>query len=214
MPERSWLRRSRLALLPVSIGAAAGLGAALYHGTGTTAASPAVPPRPLEAQVRWAAGEKPAPRFALQDERDRRLSLQALRGRVVLLTFLDSVCKRACPLEGRTLADVEAKIGSSGATVAVVSVDPWSETRGTVHRFARRMHWVGRWHWFLGSVAALRPVWRAYGVGVRRVPDDVVHSLVTYLIDGRGDLRAGYMYPFRTAAVVRDVRMLAAHGGA
>jgi cytochrome oxidase Cu insertion factor (SCO1/SenC/PrrC family) len=211
MPERSWLRRIRLAILPVSIGAAVGLAAALLHGSRTTAAS--TPPQPLGAQVRWAAGAKPAPHFTLRDEHGVRLSLSALRGHPVVLTFLDSVCKRACPLEGRTLADVETRIAPSHAVVGVVGVDPWSETPATVRSFARRMHWSGRWHWFLGSRRQLRPVWKAYGVAVRRIPKDVAHTLVTYLIDARGDLRAGYMFPFRTAALVRDVRTLAARGG-
>jgi cytochrome oxidase Cu insertion factor (SCO1/SenC/PrrC family) len=213
MPDRSTVqRRLRFALLPVCVGTAIGLGAALTHGGGSTAASS--PPRPLDAQITWAAGKKPAPLFTLRDEHGARLSFRALRGHPILLTFLDSVCKRECPVEGRELAGVERAIAPSGAIVAVVGVDPWSETATTVLRFTRRMGWTGRWHWFLGPYRSLRPVWKSYAVAVRRVPGDVAHSVVAYVIDKHGDLRAGYLFPFRAAAVVRDIRTLAAANGA
>jgi protein SCO1/2 len=206
------LRRVRTIGLAVALGSAAGIGAALVHGVGGTAAS-SPRPRVLRAQVRWDTGEKPAPPFALRDEAGRRLSLTSFRGRPVLLTFLDSVCKRECPLEGRALTDVERQARSTGMVLAVVGVDPWSESSTTVRRFARRLHWTGRWHWFLGSARALRPVWRAYGVDVRRTPGDVAHSIVLYVIDRSGDLRAGYLFPFSTSDVVHDLRALAARAG-
>lgn len=212
MPDARRSRPLRAVALAIAIGVVAGGVAALLHGTGTTAASSA--PRPLRAQIRWDAGEKQAPTFVLGGENGRRSSLAALRGRPVLLTFLDSVCKRECPIEGHVLADVERRIARTGAVVAVVSVDPWSETRATVRRFARKAGWTGRWEWFLGSAPALRPVWRAYHVGVRRVPGDVMHSVVLYLIDRRGDLRAGYLFPFSAEDVARDLHTLARGGGA
>lgn len=196
--------------LAVAIGAFAGVAAAMLHSKGSTIASGA--PRPLRAQIRWDAGEKRAPVFTLRDAKRGRLSLAALRGRPVLLTFLDSVCKRECPIEGRVLADVERRLASTRATVAIVGVDPWAETPATVRRFTRKADWTGRWEWFLGSAAALRPVWRSYRVGVRRTPGDVMHSLVLYLIDGRGDLRGGYLFPFAAADVAHDVRVLATGG--
>lgn len=205
------LRRIRTIGLAVALGSAAGIGAALIHGVGSTAASS---PRPqvLRAQVRWDPGQKPAPGFALRDEAGRRLSLTSFRGRPVLLTFLDSVCKKECPLEGRALTDVEREARSTGMVLAVVGVDPWSETSTTVRRFARRLHWSGRWHWFLGSLRALRPVWRAYGIDVRRIPGDIAHSVALYVIDTHGDLRAGYLFPFSPSDVAHDVRALALAG--
>ena len=202
------LQHLRLLGLATALGAAAGIGAAVVHGSGGHA--PSVGPQPIGAQVRWGAGKKVAPVFTLRDESGSRLSLAALRGRPVVLTFLDSVCKRECPVEGRVLSDVEREARPTGLTVAVVSVDPWSETAATVRRFTRKVGWSGRWHWFLGSARALRPVWRAYGIAVRRIPGDVAHSVALYVIDARGGLRAGYLFPFSPWDVVHDVRALAA----
>jgi cytochrome oxidase Cu insertion factor (SCO1/SenC/PrrC family) len=195
--------------LAIVLGSAGGVGAAIVHGNGGGAAS-SERPQALRAQVRWDAGEKVAPVFTLRDQTGARLSLAALRGRPVLLTFLDSVCKRECPVEGRVLSDVERDARSTQMAVAVVSVDPWSETRATVQRFTRRVRWSGRGYWFLGSLRTLQPVWRDYGIDVRRIPGDVAHSVALYVIDPHGDLRAGYLFPFSPSDVVHDVRALAA----
>jgi cytochrome oxidase Cu insertion factor (SCO1/SenC/PrrC family) len=59
----------------------------------------------------------------------------------------------------------------------------------------------------------LRPVWQAYGIAVRRIPGDVAHSVALYVIDLRGDLRAGYLFPLSPSDVVHDIRALAPAGG-
>jgi protein SCO1 len=197
-------RHLRLLVLPVALGAAAGLAAALVHQSGGAASSGR--PQTIRAQIRWGAGVKLAPVFALRDQNGTRLSLAAFHGRPVVLTFLDSVCKRACPLEGRVLTDVERHARRTGMVLAVVGVDPWSETPRTVRRFTRKLHWTGRWYWFLGTRHTLLPVWNAYHIAVRRIPGDVAHSVALYVIDPSGHLRAGYLFPFSAADVAHDVQ--------
>jgi protein SCO1/2 len=188
------------------VGAAIGLGAALLRTSHTPAAQGA---SSLRAQVTWAPGTKPAPALALRDENGALVSLRSLRGRVVLLTFLDSRCRRECPVEGRTLADVQRLVAGTSAVLAVVSVDPWADTGASARAFATRSDWHGDWHWLLGSKASLAPVWRSYNIAVKRTPGDILHSVALYLIDPRGDLRAGYLFPFAAKAVAHDVRRLA-----
>jgi protein SCO1/2 len=195
----------RVVLLAATIGIAVGLAAALLHRSQTSAAQPS----PLRAQITWAAGAKPAPGLALRDQRGATTSLQSLRGRVVLVTFLDSRCTRECPIEGRVLRDVLRGIKGTGADAVVVSVDPWADTPATARTFAARAGWSGNWQWLLGDKAALAPVWRAYNIAVKRTPGDILHSTALYLIDPAGDLRAGYLFPFSAAAVTQDVRRLA-----
>ena len=45
-----------------------------------------------------AALDQPAPAFRLTDQDNREVTLASLRGKVVLLTFLDPVCVSDCPL--------------------------------------------------------------------------------------------------------------------
>jgi cytochrome oxidase Cu insertion factor (SCO1/SenC/PrrC family) len=200
--------RYGLIVLAATVGVAIGLGAALVHNNSRSPAAQQEV-QPLAAQVTWAAGTKPATGFRLRDQSGRLVSMRQLRGRAVLLTFLDSVCKLECPVEGRVLRDVQRRIGGTNTVTAVVSVDPWADTAGTAFAFARKAKWQGTWYWLLGTRARLASVWRAYGIGVRRERGDVAHSTALYLIDAHGDLRAGYVFPFAASTVAHDVRAVA-----
>lgn len=196
-----------LIVLAATVGVAVGLGAALVHNKNRS--SPALQEaQPLSAQATWAAGTKPAPGFTLRDQAGHVVSLRTLHGRPVLLTFLDSVCRLECPVEGRVLRDVQRRIAGTNAVTAVVSVDPWADTGATASAFARKSKWEGTWYWLLGKRARLAPVWRAYGIGVRRERGDIAHTVALYLVDAHGDLRAGYVFPFSASTVAHDVRAL------
>ena len=145
----------------------------------------------------------------MRDQNGATVSLESLRGRVVLLTFLDSKCVRECPIEGHVLGDVFRRMKGTSAVALVVSVDPWADTPRSARTFAARAGWTGNWRWLLGSRAALAPVWRAYNIAVKRTPGDILHSTALYLIDSGGHLRAGYLFPFSAVSVAQDVQRLA-----
>jgi protein SCO1 len=177
-------------------GACIGIGVAVaQHDSGTA--------RALHAQATW--NDKPAPAFALPDELGQTVSLASLRGRTVLLTFLDSRCHTECPIEGAALAQIERRVH---VPLVVVSADPWGDSPTTAQVFALKQHWSFEWHWLLGTPAQLRPVWRSYSVAVKRTPKDVLHTLALYVIDPRGDQRAAYLFPFVPAEVAADIRAL------
>jgi cytochrome oxidase Cu insertion factor (SCO1/SenC/PrrC family) len=84
--------RRRLILLAagVTVAAAGGAAAALLTASGSNgAAGPG---------VTCAAGARRAPGFALRDEYGRPVSIAALRGRSILVTFIDPLCRNYCPL--------------------------------------------------------------------------------------------------------------------
>jgi protein SCO1/2 len=195
----------RLVVFAAAIGIAVGVAAALVHRSQGSAAQPS----PLRAQITWAAGAKPAPGLALRDQSGATISLRSLRGRVVLLTFLDSKCTRECPIEGHVLGDLFRRIKGTNAVALVASVDPWADTPRSARKFAARAGWSGTWRWLLGDRAALAPVWRSYNIAVKRTPGDILHSTALYLIDPGGHLRAGYLFPFSAASVAHDVQRLA-----
>ena len=193
-----------LALTPDSTGAAA-------SGSDATGASPG---------LRWTLHNTPAPAVQLPDQNGQMTSLAALRGRPVLLTFLDSRCTNLCPIEGSQLAAVKRRLpAAQRPRLVVISVNP-ADTRASVAKFVRQAGWTQPWRWLLGTRATLAPVWRAYHIGVRlqhgravqtgqttiRVAGDVVHTIALYVIDPRGQERYGYLPPFRPAAVAAAVR--------
>jgi protein SCO1/2 len=182
----------------------------LLHGrleSSPAAAKPALPQ--LHGEATWAAGRRPAPAFALADQRGRLVSLRSLRGRTVLLTFQDSLCKQACPVEGRMVAAALRQVPAARRPhVVVVSVDPAGDTPKTVSAALRKWQLGDRVSWLLGSRAQLRPVWRAYQITVLPVAGDIVHSTAIYVIDRNGDERAGFLLPFEPALLADDLREL------
>ena len=204
----------RLTILSLSLAAAVGIviGAAL-HGrlaASTAAAKPAAPKLPsLHGQATWPAGARPAPAFALRDQHGRRISSRSLRGRTVVLMFEDSLCRQACPLEGKmTAAAIRQVPAALRPHVVVVSVDPAGDTPRTVAQAVRKWRLPGSVSWLLGTRAELRPVWRAYGITVIPVRGDIVHSTALYLIDRHGDERAGFLMPFVPGLVADDLDKL------
>ena len=94
--------------------------------------------------------------------------------------------------------------------VVVVSVDPAGDTPASVRHAKRVLRGARRVTWLVGSRARLARVWRAYGVQVKRVPGDIEHTSVAYLIDRRGDERVGMLFPFSLPSLAYDLRRLAA----
>jgi protein SCO1/2 len=202
----------------VALGAACGL-AALGAATALSRVSGGSTHQPAAAELRgdiaWAAAKRGAPAIELADERGRSFSLSSERGRVVVLTFLDSQCHALCPLESRMLARVARSLPSADRPdVVVVSVDPAGDTASSVRHAKRDLVGVRRVTWLVGHRADLARVWRAYGVQVKPVPGDIEHTSVLYLIDRRGDERVGLLFPFAPPALSHDLRLLAAERAA
>ena len=180
----------------------------------STPSSPASQPG-----LRWTLHSTPAPALDLPDQNGSMTSVAALRGHVVLLTFLDSRCTNLCPIEGAQLAQVQRRLpGARRPVLVVVSVNP-ADTQASVARFVREAGWTSPWRWLLGSRKTLAPVWHAYHIGVRlshgqavqtgnttiRVAGSVVHTIALYVIDATGHERYGYLPPFRPASVAAAV---------
>jgi protein SCO1 len=148
-------RRTALAL----IGAAAilagviacGGGSAAHPSTGTDFAGAALP-----ASV-------PVRDFTLEDQSGRRVSLAGYRGQVVILAFISSTCGATCILLAQQIRGALDELPRP-VPVLFVSVDPRSDTGARVRRFLQRVSLTGRVRYLSGSPAALRPIWRAYGI--------------------------------------------------
>jgi protein SCO1 len=176
--------------------------------TGSAAAdTPALPA--LHGQATWAGGERTAPPFALRDRHGRPVTLASLRGRTVALTFLDSLCKEACPIEGQMLGSAIRQVGGAAQPqLIVVSVDPAGDTSRSVAHAVRKWRLPANTVWLLGTHAQLKPVWDAYQITVDPVSGDIVHSTAVYLLDKRGFERAGFLMPFIPGLVADDFRVL------
>jgi cytochrome oxidase Cu insertion factor (SCO1/SenC/PrrC family) len=201
----------KLFLAAVAAAAVVGIGVGLLlHSVFAGGAADAIAFPALHGQATWEPGVRPAPQFVLRDQRDQVVSLNALRGHTVVLTFLDSLCKQACPVEGRMLAAAIRQVPvAQRPRLVVVSVDPTGDTPAAI------AHAVGKWHlpsrvqWVRGTRRELAQVWRSYQITVEPVSGDIVHSTAVYLIDPKGDERAGFLMPFVPGLVAADLKTLA-----
>jgi protein SCO1/2 len=175
---------------------------------------PAHPAAEVRGQAVWPVGLRRAPGFSLPDQSGKLFSLASLRGRPVILTFMDSQCHQECPLEGHAIAAALRTVpAAEQPVIVVVSVDPWADTRASAHRAMRRFD-LARfdWRWLLGSRERLERVWHNFRIEVRRSSTDIEHTDALYLIDARGFERAGMVYPFLPTWISNDLSTLADEG--
>ena len=97
-----------------------------------------------------------------------------LRGKVVLLTFLDPVCTSDCPLIAQEFRAAGQLLGASSSQVELVAIaaNPVFYQRVYTEAFTREegLSQVPNWQFLTGSLATLRQVWAAYGIDPRSSP--------------------------------------------
>jgi len=204
-----------------AVGAAAGLAARSQSATPATTSSTRTVGG-LTGGAVWRAGQRPAPDFTLRDQTGSKVSLSALDGRPLLLTFLDATCRNQCPIAGRQLGDAVHRMHvTKPPAILVVDVNPLEDTPANERAFAAHQRWAHvPWHWLNGSRAELSAVWKKYGIQVitkrylvqgEKPVINVTHTIAVYLID-RGDVRAAFLPPLEPSQVAQDVRVLEGSG--
>jgi protein SCO1/2 len=153
------------------------------------------------------------PNFELKDHTGAVVRSNELRGKVVLVTFLDSQCTEACPVIAghiRTALDQFSPDERTRVAAIAVTTDPGEDTPASVRAFLARHRVEGHLRYLSGSVAELRPVWQAFRV----LPsldsgDDEIHSAPVRLFDTEGvwvaTLHAGV--DLTPANLAHDVRV-------
>ena len=141
------------------------------------------------------AMNEPAPSFTLTSQDGHQVSLSSLRGKVVLLTFLDPVCTTDCPIIAQELRAADAMLGAkAGSTelVAVVANPTYTSTAFTA-AFTRQegLSQVPNWLYLTGPLSQLVPVWHQYGIQVQNLPAGAMsaHNDLAFVISPTGRLR-------------------------
>jgi cytochrome oxidase Cu insertion factor (SCO1/SenC/PrrC family) len=136
--------------------------------------------------------KKPAPGFRLVDQSGRTLPLSRLRGKVVVLEFMDPHCTDICPLVAQEFVDAYHDLGTKAKDVvfAAVNVNKYYEAPSYVMSFSRehQLTTIPDWHFFTGSTPALKAVWSDYNIAVAspHPNGDIVHTSLVYFISPRG----------------------------
>jgi cytochrome oxidase Cu insertion factor (SCO1/SenC/PrrC family) len=137
----------------------------------------------------------PAKGFRLTDQHGRPVSLASLRGKVVLLTFLDPVCVTDCPLIAQEFRQAGQLLGATSRKVELVAIaaNPVYYQIAYTRAFDRQeyLSQVPNWLYLTGSVPQLKQVWKEYGVFAEILPAGsmVGHPDVAFVIDRAGRVR-------------------------
>ncbi len=150
--------------------------------------------------------------FTLTDQDGRRVSLRALRGRVVLLAFLYTSSKTTAPLIAQQVRGAldELEGHTSDVTALAVSVDPAADTPARVRAFLRATSLTGRLEYLTGSLAQLRPIWRAHHVVPATAgPRAYEEGAFVVVLDRAGAARVEFpLEELTPEALAHDVRKL------
>jgi cytochrome oxidase Cu insertion factor (SCO1/SenC/PrrC family) len=142
-----------------------------------------------------AAMNLPAPGFQLTDQSGQPVSLASLRGKVVLMTFLDPVCTTDCPIIGAEFKEAGVLLGKQDADVELVAIvaNPTYRSAAFTQAFDREegLNTVPNWRYLTGSLSQLSQVWRQYGITVENLPAGSMsaHNDLAVVIDRAGHIR-------------------------
>lgn len=152
--------------------------------------------------------------FSLSTQDGERLSLEQLRGKVVIVTFVFTTCAEGCSPLTAKLAGVAEQLAPEERPevfLAFVTLTPELDGPDALRGFAQA-HGLDLEHaaFLTGTPAQVREVAEAYGVAYgENAAGRVEHTFLTSVVDRRGDLRVQYLgIRFDPQELLGDVRSL------
>jgi protein SCO1/2 len=140
----------------------------------------------------------PAPGFTLTSQDGTQISLADLRGKVVAVTFIFTLCTTTCPVLTPMMSLVQDQLRpdfGNQVVFASITVNPERDTPEILKLYAQ-MYGVdiAGWSFLTGSPPVIQDLTRRYGVFAAKDTDGgIEHSLLTSIVDRRGILRVQYL---------------------
>jgi cytochrome oxidase Cu insertion factor (SCO1/SenC/PrrC family) len=137
-----------------------------------------------------------APAFQLTDQYGRPASLARLRGKVVLLTFLDPVCTSDCPLIAQEFRASDQILGRAAGDVELVAIvaNPIYLSVTYTRAFDQQegLTALPNWLYLTGTLGQLQRAWQNYSVAAEILAAGgmIAHSDVAFVIDAGGHVRS------------------------
>jgi protein SCO1/2 len=150
-----------------------------------------------------------AANFSLLDQSGHRVTLAHDRGKVVVLTFIHSLCRDTCPFMVEQIKGALNLLPQNGRNIPAigVSVDPREDTVANRRAFLAKHDLTGRMAFVSGPLRAMRRVWHDYAI--QPVTPKVDHSTFVLLIDKQGLERVGFAADQLTPeGLAHDIRVL------
>ncbi len=137
----------------------------------------------------------PAHPFSLTDQHRQTVTLASLRGKVVLLTFLDPVCNVDCPLIAQEFRQADQLLGADARRVELVAIvaNPVYRALAYTRGFDQQegLASLPNWLYLTGTTAQLGQAAHAWGYYVQILSGGsmVGHGDNAFVIDGTGRVR-------------------------
>jgi protein SCO1 len=139
-----------------------------------------------------------APDFALISQDGAKVRLTDLRGKVVAVTFIYTLCTSTCQMLTPLMTRVQEQLGADfGKKVvfASITVDPERDTPDALKLYAEAFGAnVDGWSFLTGPPETIREVTRRYGVfAAKAAGGEIDHTFLTSIVDPQGFLRVQYL---------------------
>jgi len=114
-----------------------------------------------------------APDFTLTDQHGEPFRMAAMKGKVVVMSFIYTHCTDICPYIAVKVKDAYALLGNDAANVVFVAVttDPKRDIPQVTAAYSKELGLLDVWHFVGGAPEAVQAVWASYGIGVTVDPD-------------------------------------------
>ena len=155
---------------------------------------------------------EPASDFQLTNQYGDSIRLSDFRGKLVVLTFMDTQCVDTCPITAQHFIQTYQQLNDTQKEQVIflgINVNSQTSTSDDVSKItvAWRLDQIPQWHFLTSNLEILEPVWKAYNVSVTpRITENqtthtqLVHTPGTYIIDSLGQIRWYVSTPYNDSS--------------
>jgi cytochrome oxidase Cu insertion factor (SCO1/SenC/PrrC family) len=152
--------------------------------------------------------DRPAPALGLVDQRGAPVTITALRGRPVLVTFAYAHCETVCPLIVHEVVRAREQLVDRKPYIVVITLDPWRDTPSRLTALARQWALPEDASVLSGPVPEVQAALDRWGVARTRNTQtgEITHPQVVYVLDREG--RIAFSVTGDADAIAQLVRQL------
>jgi protein SCO1/2 len=176
------------------------------------------PNSPAEASTHPPEAGEAVPDFELVNQNGKRIGLRDYRGKALVITFIYTRCPLPdyCPLMSRNFEEIAKAISAdaslkNSARLLSVSIDPEFDQPAVLREYARRYGAAegGPWDFATGKPDEVRRVAKFFGLDYWQDSGQIIHALVTAVMDGEAKIVRIYRgNEWKPAEVIANLKSL------
>lgn len=134
--------------------------------------------------------DRPAPPLRLVNQHGDTVTLEQMRGRIVLVTFAFAHCTTLCPLVVNEARRAQEALDDPRPALWVVTLDPWRDTPARLPHLAESWGLGTDAFALSGAVDHVNAVLDEFNIARSRDPrtGEITHPALVYLVDASGTL--------------------------